>query len=157
MSSATKFEVAAIASELLTLGHTELYKFSKTWKRYINLCKEHNAVLLDGQKMVTATLVSCIDPDLIENLVFMEEFEGCDDVDKVSDDNLEARMKKSLGEVAKLTTTDDIASTVLRKIRTNMQEKYSSMRVNQLVSDYLTLSREKGWTIVKDQPTLTIK
>jgi hypothetical protein len=46
---------------------------------------------------------------------------------------------------------------VLRKIRTNMQEKDSSMRVNQLVSDYLTLSREKGWTIVKDQPTLTIK
>jgi hypothetical protein len=46
---------------------------------------------------------------------------------------------------------------VLRKIRTNMQEKDSSMRVNQLVSDYLTLSREQGWTIVKDQPKLAIK
>jgi hypothetical protein len=66
-------------------------------------------------------------------------------------------MKKSLGEVAKLTTTDDIASMVLRKIRTNMQEKDSSMRVNQLVSDYLTLSREQGWTIVEDQPKLAIK
>jgi hypothetical protein len=31
------------------------------------------------------------------------------------------------------------------------------MRVNQLVSDYLTLSREQGWTLVKDQPKLAIK
>jgi hypothetical protein len=105
MSSASKFEVAAIAPELLKLGHIELYKFSKAWKRYINLCKERNAVLLDGQKMIPATLVSCIDPDLLENLVCLEEIEGCDDVDKVTDANLEAWMKKSLGEVAKLTTS----------------------------------------------------
>jgi hypothetical protein len=60
MSSTSKFEVAAIAAELLKLGHTELYKLSKAWKRYIILCNERNAVLLDGQKMVPATLVSCI-------------------------------------------------------------------------------------------------
>jgi hypothetical protein len=66
-------------------------------------------------------------------------------------------MKKSLGEVAKLTTADEIASMILRKIRTNMQEKDSSMRVNQLASDYLTLSREQGLTLVKDQPKLAIK
>jgi hypothetical protein len=107
--------------------------------------------------MVPATLVSCIDPDLPVNLVCLEEIEGCDDVDKVTDDNFEAWMKKSLGEVAKLATTGDISSMVLRKIRTNLQEKDSSMRVNQLVSDYLTLSREQGWTLVKDQPKLAIK
>jgi hypothetical protein len=157
MSSTSKFEVAAIAPELLKLGHTELYKFSKAWKRYINLCKERNSVLPVGQKMVPATLVSCIDHDLLDNLVCLEEIEGCDDVEKVTDANLEAWMKKSLGEVAKLTRTDDIASMVLRKIRTNMQEKYSSMRVNQLVSDYLTLSCEQGWTLVKDQPKVAIK
>jgi hypothetical protein len=60
MSSTSKFEVAAIAPELLKLGHTELYKLSKALKRYINLCKERNAVLQDGQKMVPATLISCI-------------------------------------------------------------------------------------------------
>jgi uncharacterized membrane-anchored protein YjiN (DUF445 family) len=157
MSSTSKFEVAAIAPELLKLGHTELYKFSEAWKRYINLCKEHNAVLPEGQKMVPETLVSCIDPDSLENLVCLEEIEGCDDVDKITDNNLEAWMKKSLGEVAKLTTTDDIASMVLRKIRTNMQEKDSSMRINQLVSDYLTLSRDQAWKLVKDQPKLAIK
>jgi hypothetical protein len=99
---------------------------------------ERNAVLLDGQKMVPTTLVSCIDPDLLENLVCLEDIEGCDDVDKITDKNLEAWTKKSLGEVAKLTTTEYIAAMVLRKIRTNMQENDSSMRVNQLVSDYLT-------------------
>jgi hypothetical protein len=121
-----------------------------------HVCVLHTTVLLDGQKMVPATLVSCIGPDLQENLICLEEIEGCDDVDKVTDNNLEAWMKKSLGEVAKLTTTDDVASIVLRKIRTNMQEKDNSMRVNQLVSDYLTLNREQGWTLVKDQP-LSIK
>jgi hypothetical protein len=114
-------------------------------------------VLPVGQKMVPATLVSCIEPDLLENLVCLEEIEGCDGVDKVTDANLEAWMKKSLGEIPKLTTTDDIASMVLRKIRITMQEKDSSMRVNQLVSDYLALSREQGWKLVKDQPKLAIK
>jgi hypothetical protein len=38
-----------------------------------------------------------------------------------------------------------------------MQKKYFTMRINQLVSDYLTLSREKGWTMVEVQPTLAIK
>lgn len=157
MSSTSKFEVAAIAPELLKLGHTELYKFSKAWKRYVNLCKERNSVLPEGQKMVPATLVSCIDPDLLENLVCLDEIEGRDDVDDVVDSDLEAWMKKSLGEVAKLSTPDDIAAMVQRKVRTNMQEKDSTMRINQLVSDYLTLSREQGWTLVKDQPKLAIK
>jgi hypothetical protein len=62
-----------------------------------------------------------------------------------------------LGEVAKLTTTDDIAAMVLCKIRMNMQGKDSGMRVNQLVSDFLTRSLEQGWTLVKDQPKLAIK
>jgi hypothetical protein len=65
--------------------------------------------------------------------------------------------EESLGEVANLTTTDDIAAMVQRKVRTNMQEKNSTMRINQLVSDYLTLSREQGWMLVKDQPKLAIK
>jgi hypothetical protein len=69
MSSTSKFEVAAIALELLKLGHTELYKFSKAWKRYMNLRNERNEVLPVGRKMVPATLVSCIDPDVLENLV----------------------------------------------------------------------------------------
>jgi hypothetical protein len=88
MSSTSKFEVAAIAPELLKLGHTELDKFSKAWKRYINLCKERNQVLPVGQKMASATLVSCIDPDLLENLVCLEEIECRDAVDKVTDANL---------------------------------------------------------------------
>jgi hypothetical protein len=75
----------------------------------------------------------------------------------VVDADLEAWMKKSLGEIAKLTTTDDIADMVQRMVRTNMQEKDSTMRINQLVSDYLTLRREQGCTLVKDQPKLAIK
>jgi hypothetical protein len=107
--------------------------------------------------MVPATLVSCIDPDLLENLVYLEEIEGRTDADEVVDTDLDAWIKKSLGEVSKLTTTDDIADMVQRKVRTNMQEKNITMRINRLVSDYLTLSREQGWTLVKDQPKLAIK
>jgi hypothetical protein len=85
MSSTSKFEVAAIAPELLKLGHAGLDKFSKAWRRYVNICKERNAVLLEGQKMIPASLVSCIDPDLLQNLVWKEKIEGCDDADNVTD------------------------------------------------------------------------
>jgi ABC-type Zn2+ transport system substrate-binding protein/surface adhesin len=37
--------------------------------------------------------------------------------------DLDAWMKKSVGEVAKSTTTDDIAAMIQLKVRTNMQEK----------------------------------
>jgi hypothetical protein len=157
MSSTTKFEVAAIAPELLKLGHTELCMFSKAWKRYVNLCKDRNAVLQDGQKMVPATLVSCIDPDLLQNLVWMEKIEGCDDTDVVTDTHLDTWSKESPGEAATTTTTEDIAAMVLRKVRINLQEKDSGMRIDQLVSDYLTLSREQGWALIKMQPKLGIK
>jgi hypothetical protein len=43
------------------------------------------------------------------------------DANEVVDADLDAWMKKSLGEVAKLTTTDDKAAMVQRKVRTNMQ------------------------------------
>jgi hypothetical protein len=76
MSSSNKFEVAAIAPELLKLGHIELYKFAKAWKRSVTLCNERISVLPEGKKMVPATLVSCKDPDLLENLVRLEEIEG---------------------------------------------------------------------------------
>jgi hypothetical protein len=99
MSSINKFEVAAIAPELFKLGHIELYKFAKDWKRYVNLCKERKSVLPEGQKMVSATLVSCIDPDLLENLVCLEEIEDRTDADEAVDADLDAWMKKSLGEV----------------------------------------------------------
>jgi hypothetical protein len=121
MSSTNKFEVAAVAPELLKLGHIEPYKFAKAWKRFVNLCNERNSVLPEGQKMVPATLASCIDPDLLENLVCLEKIEGRTDADEVVDADLDAWMKKSLGEVAKLTTTDDFAAMVQRKVRTNMQ------------------------------------
>jgi hypothetical protein len=98
--------------------------------------------------MVPATLVLCIDPDLLENLDCLEEIEGLMEADEVVDIDLDAWMKKSLGEVAKFTTTDDIAAMVQRKVRTNVQEKDIAMRINQLKSDYLTLSREQGWTFV---------
>jgi hypothetical protein len=115
VASTSKFEVAAIAPELLKLGHVELYKFSKAWKRYIDLCKERKAVLPEGQKMVSATLVSCIDPGLLENLVCLDEIEGRSEADEVINADIEAWMKKSLGEVSKLTTTDNIAVMVQRK------------------------------------------
>jgi hypothetical protein len=107
--------------------------------------------------MVPATLFSCKDPDILKNLVCLEEIEGRTGADEVVDTDLDSWIKKSLAEVAKITTTDDIAVIVQRKIRTNMQEKDSTMRINKLVSEYLTLSREQGWTLVKEQPKLAIK
>jgi hypothetical protein len=60
--------------------------------------------LPEDQKMVAAALVSCIDPDLLENLVCLEEIEGRTDADEVVDTDLDAWMKKPLLEVAKLST-----------------------------------------------------
>jgi hypothetical protein len=72
----------------------------------------------------------------------MEKIEGCDDADDVTDTHLDTWIKESLGEAATTATTEDIAAMVLRKVRINLQEKDCGTRIDQLVSDYLTLSRE---------------
>jgi hypothetical protein len=87
----------------------------------------------------------------------MEKIEGCDDTDNVTDTHVKTWIKESLGDVATTATTEAIANMVLRKFRISMQEKDSGMRIEQLVSDYLTLSREQGWTLIKKQPKLAIK
>jgi hypothetical protein len=99
-------------------------------------------VLPEGQNVIPSSLVSCIDPDLLQNLVWMEKIEGCDDADNVTDANLDTWIEESLVEAATTATTEDIAAVVLCKVRINLQEKDSGMRIDQLVSDYLTLSRE---------------
>jgi RNA-binding protein YlmH len=62
-----------------------------------------------------------------------------------------------LGIGSKAYHPNNIACIVLRKIRRNMEEKTSSMRVSQVVSAYLTLSRQQDWTLVKDYPKVAIK
>jgi hypothetical protein len=83
--------------------------------------------------MIPATLMSCIDPDLLQNLIWTEKIEGCDDADNVTDTHLDTWIKESLGEAATTATTADIAAMVLRKVRINLQEKYCGMRIDQLV------------------------
>jgi hypothetical protein len=87
----------------------------------------------------------------------MEKIEGCDDADDVIETHVDTWIKQSLGEAATTATTEDIAAMVLCKVRINIQEKESGMRIGQLPSDYLTLSREQGWTLIKKQPKLAIK
>jgi hypothetical protein len=67
-------------------------------------------VLPEGKK---TSLVSCIDPDLLQNLVWMEKIEGCDDADDVTDTHLDTGIKESLEQEATTATSEDIAAMVL--------------------------------------------
>jgi hypothetical protein len=100
---------------------------------------------------ITKFYAAAIVPELLK--LVTQNLQVCEILEAIID--LEAWMKKSLSEVARLTTADGISSMVLRKIRTNMKEKGSIMRINQLVSDYPTLSRKQGCTLVKYQQKQT--
>jgi hypothetical protein len=106
-----------------------------------------------SQKMIAASLVSSIDPDLFQNLVWMEKIEGCDDADDVTDTRLDTWTKESLGEAATTATTEDVAAIVLRKVRINMQEKDSGMRIYQLMSDYLHITENKAGRLSRSDPS----
>jgi hypothetical protein len=61
--------------------------------------------------MIPVSVVPCIDPELLHDLVFMEKIEGCDDGDDITDTKLDMWTKQSLGEAATTATTEDIAAT----------------------------------------------
>jgi hypothetical protein len=105
--------------ELDTLGLVAIRDFLKKRARYLRLVAQNNKA--DGVNVTPITVVASIDPEFLENLIYMEEF----DVELVDDWTDESIMEylKSTQKRSSSVTAEYVKAEVLAKVSFTTSEK----------------------------------
>jgi hypothetical protein len=111
--------------ELDTLGLVAIRDFLKKPERYLRLVAQNNKA--DGGNVTPITVVASIDPELLENLIDMEEI----DTNSVNYCTGESVMKflESTQERDASVTADFVKAEMLAKVTFAMSEKDPALRV----------------------------
>jgi hypothetical protein len=149
MTGAHKFQ-AVQHPELDTLGLVAIRDFLKKRARYLRLVAQKNKA--DGVNVTSITVVASIDPELLENLIDMEEI----DVESVKDCTYESVMEflESTQERYASVTAEFVQAEVLAKVTFAMLEKDPVLRVMKAVADYYTFHRNPRLDFINGKPML---
>jgi hypothetical protein len=104
----------------------------------------------DGVNVTPITVVSSINPELLENLIDMEKIDA-DLVDDCTDENvmefLESRQERDAS-----VTAEFVKAEVLAKVTFAMSEKDPALRVMKAVADYYSLHRNLRLDFINGKP-----
>jgi hypothetical protein len=130
MAGAHKFQ-SVQHPELDTLGLVAISDFLKKRARYLRLGAQNNKS--DGINVTPITVVDSIDPELLENLIDMEEI----DTESVDDCTHESVMEylESTQVRSAAVTAEYFKAEVLAKVSFTMSERDPALRVTKAVAD----------------------
>jgi hypothetical protein len=136
MASAHMFQ-AVQHPELDTLGLLAIRDFLKKRARYLRLVAQNNKA--DGVNVTPITVVASIDPELLENLIHMEEIDA-ESVEDCTDESV-MDLLESTQECDASVTAEFVKAEVLAKVTFAMSEKDPALRVMKAVADYYSFHR----------------
>jgi hypothetical protein len=147
MAGAPMFQ-AVQHPEVDTLGIVAIRNFLKKRARYLRLLAQNNKA--DGVNVTPITVVASIDPELVENLIDMEEI----DAESVDDCTNESVMEylESTQERSVSVTVEYVEAEVLAEVSFTMSEKESALRVTKGVADYYSLHRNLRLDFISGKP-----
>jgi hypothetical protein len=139
--------------ELDTLGLVAIRDFLKKRARYLWLVAQNNKA--DGVNVTPITVVASIDPELLENLIDMEEI----DAESVEDCTYESVMEflESIQERDASLTAEFVKTGVLETISLAMSEKDPALRVMKAVADYYSLHRKLKLDFINGKPKKAVE
>jgi hypothetical protein len=152
MAGAHMFQVIQ-HPELDTLGLVAIRDFLKKRARYLQLVAQNNKA--DGVNVTPITVVTSNDPELLENLIDMEEI----DAESVDDCTNERVMEylESTQERSASVTARNVKAEVLAKVSFTMSEKDPALRVTKAVSDYYSLHRNLRLDLINGKPNKAVE
>jgi hypothetical protein len=136
MAGAPMFQ-AVQHPELDTLGQVATRDFLKKRARYLRLVEENNKA--DGVKVTPITVVASIDPELLENLIDMENIDA-DSVYDCTDESVMEFLESTQKRDASV-TAEFVKAEVLAKVTFAMSEKDPALGVMKAAADYYSLHR----------------
>jgi hypothetical protein len=152
MAGAPMFQ-AVQHSELDTLGQVAIRDFLKKRARYMRLMAQSNKA--DGVNVTPITVVASIDPELLENVIDMENIDA-DSVDDCTDESVMEFLESIQDRDASI-TAELVKAEVLAKVTFAMSEKDSALRVMKAVADYYSLHRNLGLDFINSKPKKAVE
>jgi hypothetical protein len=121
--------------ELDTLSLVATRDFPKTRARYLRLVAHNNKA--DGVTVTPITVVAWINPELLENHIYLEEIDA-ESVDDCTDERVMEFLVLTQQRDASA-TAEFVKAKVLAKLTFVMLEKDPSLRAMKAVADYYSL------------------
>jgi hypothetical protein len=146
MAGAPMFQAEQL-SELDTLGLVAIREFLKKRARYLRLVAQNNKA--DGVNVTPITVVSSIDPELLENIIDMQNIDA-DSVDDCIDESV-TKFFESTQEHDASVTAEFIKAEVLAKVTFAMSEKEPALRIMKAVADFYSLNRNLRLDFINDK------
>jgi hypothetical protein len=146
-----RFFQAIKSPQLLSFGQEAIHSYLKKREAYLRQVKEAH-----DYNVKPATVLSSIDPDLLENAVIIGFFggENVDSVEKLTDDVVEKYLT-STQKCDSFLRADKLLVELKAKVRCNLNEPDPALRIAQTVSTYLTvLMKCRMPTLYKNSPQL---
>jgi hypothetical protein len=140
-------------SELDTHGLVAIRDFLKKLARYLRLVAQNNKA--DGVNVTPITVVASIDPELLEDLIDMEEIDSEsveDSIDESMMEFLESTQERDASVTAEFVKTEGLA-----KVKFAMSEKYPALRVMKAVADYYSLLRNLRLDFINRKPKKSVE
>jgi hypothetical protein len=152
MAGAPMFQ-AVQHPELDTLGQVAIRDFLKKRARYLRLVAQNNKA--DCVNVTPITVVASIDPELLENLIDMENI----DAYLVNDCTDESVMEflESTQERDASVTSKYVKNEMLEKVSFGMSEKDLALRVMKAVADYYSLHRNLRLDFINGKPKRAVE
>jgi hypothetical protein len=144
--------------------------FLKKRARYLRLVAQNKKA--DGVNVTSITMVASIDPELLENLINMEEIDA-ESVDDCTDESVMAEIDAesvddctdesvmeylaSTQERSASVTAEYVKAEVLAKVTFAMSEKDPALRVMKAVVDYYALHRNLRLDSINGKPKKAVE
>jgi hypothetical protein len=139
--------------ELDTFGQLAIRDFLKKRARYLQLVAQNSKA--DGVNVTPITVVALIDPELLGNLIDMEEI----DAESVEDctDESELKFLESIQERSASVTAEYVKAEVLAKVPFTMSENDSALLITKAVADYYSLHRNLRLDFINGKPKKAVE
>jgi hypothetical protein len=149
MAGAPMFQ-AVQHPELDTIGLVAILDFLKNRARYLRLVAQNNKA--DGVKVTLITVVALTDPELLENLIDMEEIDA-ESVDDCTDESVMEYLESTQDKSASV-TAEYVKAEVLAKVSFNMSgtDKDPALRVTKAIADYYSLHTNLRLDFINGNP-----
>jgi hypothetical protein len=127
--------------------------FLKKRARYLRLVTQKNKA--DGVNFTPITVVASIDPELLENLVDVEEIDA-NWVDNCTDESVMEFLETTYERDASV-TAEFVKAEVLAKVTFSMSEMDPALGVMKAVADYYSLDRNLRLDFINGKPKKAIE
>jgi hypothetical protein len=139
--------------ELDTLGLVAIRDFLKKRASYLRLVAQNNKAV--GVNVTPITVVASIDPELLENLIDMEEIDA-ESADDCTDESVMEYLESTQERSASV-TAEYVKAEVLAKVSFTMSDKDSVLRVTKAVADYYLLHRNLRLDFINGKPKKAVE